>query len=168
MIGHLMVLFSLSALVGCSASSPEPLLPERPRPLLGMTFKPGGCVAGANVLPVGASVLGANRRLHSLLPADGKLQFALMLADGTESPIDYRWLEVPEAADQMPLAGPPWNIELSFNSAHAGACAIHAEFQPSLEAVSTGLMKAETTIVMTDEPPPPPPFAGDAVMPRNE
>jgi len=166
MIGRLIWLLSLSALVGCSAAAPEPVLPENPRRSLSLAFKPGSCVAGANTLPVSASVLGPEQRLRYLEPKDGKLQFALVLADRSESPIDFRWLEVPALADRTPLPLPAWNLELSFNSPHAGECPIHVEFHPSAEAVGSGLRMAETTIVMT-EPPPPPPFA-DAFTPRGD
>src|SRR4051812_42318358 len=117
MVDRLLVLISLSTFVACSAAAPEPLLPAKPTRSLGMAFKPGSCVAGTNLLPISASVLGPDQRQRYLEPADGKLHFALVLANGSQSPIGFRWLEVPELGDQMLLLPPlPWNIELSFNS----------------------------------------------------
>jgi len=164
MIGRLIVLLGLSTVVCCSASAPEAVAAERPVRSLGLAFKPGPCVAGANVLHAAVSVLGPNQRERALEPKDGKLQFALVRADGTKSPIAFRWLEATEAADRMPLPAPQWNLELSFNGAQSGTCPIRVEFRPSAEAASMGLGKGETTIVMTDTPPPPP-LAGDAVTP---
>ena len=171
-VAGLLVLVSLSPFVACSAAAPEPVLPAQPTRSLGMAFKPGSCVAGTNLLPVSVSVLGPDQRLRYLEPTDGKLEFALVLADHSQSPIGFRWLEVPEleARSLLPLLPPlPWNLELSFNSAHAGACLIHVEFHPSAEAVATGLGKAKTTVLLTEPPAPPPPFAGDdALTPENQ
>jgi hypothetical protein len=167
-IARLLVLLSLPTFVACSAAAPEPVLPEKPTRSLGMAFRPGSCVAGANILPASMSVVGPDQRLRYLQPTDGKLQFALVLADGSELPIGFRWLEVPELGERMLLPPPPWNLELSFNSAHGGACLIHVEFHPSAEAVATGLRMAETTLVMAEPPPPPPPFVADPVTPSNQ
>jgi hypothetical protein len=167
LIGRLSVLVSLSTVVACAASAPEAVVPEEPKRYLGLAYKPGPCVAGANVVPAAVSVLGPNQTERGLEPTDGELQFALVRADRTESPIDFRWLEVPEAAARTPLPALPWNLELSFNSAQAGTCLIRVQFRPSAQAVSMGMVEGGTTLVLT-EPPPPPPLAGDAATPGNQ
>jgi len=159
MIGRLIVLLGLSTVVCCSASAPEAVAAERPVRSLGLAFKPGPCVAGANVVSAAVFVLGPYQWLRYLEPTDGELQFGLVLTDRSESPIAFRWLALPERTDRAPLPPPEWNLELSFNSAQAGACQIRVEFDPSPEAVNMGLAKAEATLIMT-EPPPPPPHTG--------
>src|SRR4051812_13317170 len=172
-IGGLLVIVGLSPALACSAAAPEPVHPQWPGGSLMMAFKPGSCVAGANTLPVSMSVFGPQQRLRYLEPTDGKLQFALVMADRSQSPIGFRWLPVPELGErttQALLASPPvWNLELSFNSDRAGECLIHFEFQPTTEAGAKGVKMAETTILMTEPPPlPPPPSASEAVTPGNE
>jgi hypothetical protein len=73
-------------------------------------------------------------------------------------PVTLHWLEVPDAPEQA-LPGPPWNLELTFDSPVAGDCPVRIEFRPTPQAVSAGLGPAVTTVVLKDAPPPPT-FAG--------
>jgi hypothetical protein len=117
-------------------------------------------VAGANVVPAFVFVADRGRLVRYLEPTDGEFRFALVVGDRLGAPITLRWLDVPEARAQTPSpAGPPWNLELAFDSPTAGACPIRVEFRPSLTAERAGLGMAETTVVL-DEAPPPPPNAG--------
>jgi len=167
MISRPLVLVCLIALGACSASAPpEPALAATPTRSLGLAFQPGPCVAGANVVLASAFEHGPPQPLRYLEPTDGDLKFAL-LVDRRPSLVAFRWLAVPDATNGARLPGPPWNLELSFNSSAAGACPIHVEFSPSLQALSTGLGKAETTVLLKDAPPPPP-LARQPVMPGSE
>jgi len=121
-------------------------------------------VAGANVVPALVFVSDQGRLVRDLEPTDGELRFALVVGDRV-SPATLRWLDVPDAAARTLLpAGPPWNLELAFDSPTAGACPIRIEFQPSPQGQSAGLGAAETTVVLM-EAPPPPPLAGSSRSP---
>jgi len=123
---------------------------------LGLALKPGPCVAGVNVISASAFVSGpALRDLRYLEPTDGDLRFSLVLDGEPARPITLRWLDVPDAPVQ-PLPGPPWNLELKFESAVAGDCPSLVEFRPTSEAAGAGLGRAVTTVVLKDVPSPPP------------
>jgi len=154
-LARLALLAITAGLSACSASAPDPTTPQIPTRSLGLALKPGPCLAGPNVVSGSAFVSGpALRDLRYLEPTDGDLRFSLVLGGEPARPVTLRWLDVPGAPVQ-PLPGPPWNLELKFESAVAGECPIRVEFRPTPQAASAGLGPAVTTVVLKDAPPPP-------------
>lgn len=153
-LARLALLTITSGLSACSASAPDPTTPQTPTRSLGLALKPGPCVAGSNVVLASAFVSGAAKDLRYLEPADGELRFSLVLDGKPARPITLRWLDVPDAPQQL-LPGPPWNLELKFERAVAGECPIRVEFRPTSQAASAGLGPAVTTVMLQDVPPPP-------------
>lgn len=126
-----------------------------PTRLLGLALKPGPCLAGANVVSASAVVSGPGNELRYLEPTDGELRVSVVLDGAPPRPAALRWLDVPDAPVH-PLPGPPWNLELKFESAVAGDCPIRVEFRPTSQAATAGLGPAVTTVVLKDAPLPPP------------
>ena len=139
---------------GCWVSTSEPATAEKPTRSLGLALSPGPCLAGANVVSASAFVSGPAEAARYLEPSDGDLRFTLVREGEPPRPITVRWLNVANIPPP-PLPGPPWNLELEFESAEAGACPIRVEFRPSPEAARVGLGAALTTMVMQEPPRPP-------------
>jgi len=152
---RLALLAITAALSACSASAPDPTTPQMATRSVGLALKPGPCVAGGNVISAAAFVSGPAKDLRYLEPTDGDLRFSLVLDGEPARPITLRWLDVPDAPVH-PLPGPPWNLELKFESAVAGDCPIRVEFRPTSQAATAGLGPAVTTVVLKDAPLPPP------------
>ena len=150
---------SVTTVAACSAGTPDPSSARAPRRSFGLTLRPGPCVAGANVVSASAFVLGRGTESCDLTPRDGELRVTLVLDREPPRPGTLHWLEVPDAPEQT-LPGPPWNLELTFDSPVAGDCPLHIEFQPTPQSIDQGLGAAVTTIVLKEAPPPPPPIGG--------
>jgi hypothetical protein len=146
------------AFAACSASAPDPTTPQRTNRSLGLALEPRPCEVGMNVVSPSALLSGGGTGSRHLTPRDGELRVALVLDDKPPRPVTVNWLEVPDSAEQR-LPGPPWNLDLRFDSPVTGDCPVRIEFRPTPQAVSTGLRPAVTTVVLK-EAPPPPPFAG--------
>jgi hypothetical protein len=121
---------------------------------LGLALKPGPCVTGVNIVSASAFVSGPGNELRYLEPTDGELRVSVVLDGAPPRPAALRWLDVPDVPEH-PLPGPPWNLELKFDSAVAGDCPIRVEFRPTSEAAGAGLGPAVTTVVLKDVPSPP-------------
>jgi hypothetical protein len=121
---------------------------------LGLALKPGPCVAGVNVVSASAFVSGPAKEMRYLEATDGDLRFLLVVDGEPARPVTLRWLDVPRAA-VPPLPGPPWNLELKFESPIAGECPIRVMFEPAPKAATAELGPAVTTVVLKDAPPPP-------------
>jgi hypothetical protein len=147
----------VTCLVACSATAPDPTTPRMPTRSLGLALAPGPCVAGVNIISASALVTGPAKEIRYLEPTDGDLRISLVLDGKPVRPVTLRWLDVPDTPVQ-PLPGPPWNLELKFESAVAGECPIRVAFEPSSKAAMGGLGPAVTTVVMKSAPPPPSPL----------
>lgn len=147
----------VTGLVACSASAPDPTTPQTPTRSLGLALEAGPCVAGVNVDSASAFVTGPTKEIRYLEPTDGDLRVSLVHDGQPVHPVTLRWLDVPDTP-VPPLPGPPWNLELKFESAAAGECPLRVAFEPSSKAAMGGLGRAVTTVVMKSAPPPPSPL----------
>lgn len=154
MARSLFFLAGVATLVACAPSPSEPRAPVPTARTLGLAFAPGPCVQGENLVAASVFVTSPRARATYLEPTEGTLRFALGLG-ATATPISVRWRDVAGAPERIPLAGPPWNLELSFVSPAAGECPIQVDFDPSPAAAAKGLAHATTTIVLKHAPPPP-------------
>jgi hypothetical protein len=151
MTTRLALLAVVAGLGACAASASDSATPVTSARSLGLALEPGPCVAGVNVFSASALVSGPATDLRYLEPADGDLRVTLALDGDPPRPVTLRWLDMPDGR-QAPLPGPPWNLELEFESPVAGECPIRLEFAPSSRAATTGLRPAVTTVVLKDPP----------------
>lgn len=145
----------LLSLGGCAGAASAPQASGKPAYGLGLAFRPGPCVAGANVVPASFVVVGAGAPVRYLQPTDGELRVALVTDGAPTRPIQVRWLGVNDPPSSA-MPPPPPNVELVFASTQAGDCSLRVELRPSPLAAQAGLGPALTTIVLKASPPPPP------------
>ena len=130
----------------CAARKADPAAAARVQPWAVCGWRERRCRLGA----------GARARARALSRAYGRraaLRVRLFRGPRTAAPRPLA--AVPERPEHASLPGPPWNLELTFDSPVRGACPLRVEFQPSREARSTGLAPAKTTVLLQNPPGPP-------------